>query len=133
MQKLSDMMWAMWEYYIPAAQRPGIDFVMSLGINNPETMAIIRRAMDSAGSALSTTPFRLDPMSDGGLVLLGMLPPVCMRCGAFANPPRLPERRERRPFPHPAQEPNRTQDRHSCMGVRVFVKLACAVPYVQRR
>lgn len=33
--KLSDMMWAMWEYYMPADQRPNLDFFMSLAVSNP--------------------------------------------------------------------------------------------------
>jgi hypothetical protein len=71
MQKLSDMMWAMWEFYVPAAQRANLDFVMSLGINNPESLSLIRRALDSEGQALTMNPYWFDPSSDGGLALLG--------------------------------------------------------------
>lgn len=72
LQKLSDMMWAMWEYYVPAHQRANLDFIMSLGINNPESLSLIRRALDSEGQALTTNPYRFDPSSDGGLALLGV-------------------------------------------------------------
>jgi hypothetical protein len=44
---------------------------MSLGISNPTSAAIIRRALDSEGQMLSTTPYRFDPASDGGLAILG--------------------------------------------------------------
>jgi hypothetical protein len=67
MQKLSDMMWAMWEFYVPVAQRPGINFFMSL------SMGIIRRALDSVGLELTQQPIRFDPNSDGGLAMLGTL------------------------------------------------------------
>jgi hypothetical protein len=72
LQKLSDMMWAMWEMHILPQQRGNLDFFMSLGINNPTSASIIRRALDSEGQALSTTPYRFDPTSDGGLAILGM-------------------------------------------------------------
>lgn len=49
LQKLSDMMWMMWEYYIPAAQRGNLNFFMSLGISNPASLSIVRRALDSQG------------------------------------------------------------------------------------
>jgi hypothetical protein len=32
LRALSDMMWAMWEFFVPAAQRSELKFVMSLGI-----------------------------------------------------------------------------------------------------
>ncbi|KAH3918091.1 hypothetical protein HBH56_031810 [Parastagonospora nodorum] len=71
LQKLSDMMWMMWEYYVPAAQRTNLDFVMSLSISNPTSLSIIRRAFDSQGQVLTATPYKFDPNSDGGLALLG--------------------------------------------------------------
>jgi hypothetical protein len=70
-KQLSDMMWAMWEYYVPAAQLANLDFCMSLAISNPTSSAIIRRALDSEGQALTTTPYMFQPMSDGGLAILG--------------------------------------------------------------
>jgi hypothetical protein len=72
MQKLSDMMWAMWEFYVPAAQRPGINFFMSLGIDNVVSKGLIRRALDTVGMGLTQQPVRFDPNSDGGLAMLGM-------------------------------------------------------------
>ncbi|KAF2832785.1 hypothetical protein CC86DRAFT_399450 [Ophiobolus disseminans] len=71
MRALSDMMWAMWEYHTPDNARANMNFFMSLGINNPPTLTIIRRAMDSAGQQLSTTPYRFNIDSDGALALLG--------------------------------------------------------------
>jgi hypothetical protein len=71
LQKLSDMMWAMWELHIPAEQRANLDFFMSLGIINPTSSSIIKRALDSEGQILTTAPYRFDPMSDGGLAILG--------------------------------------------------------------
>jgi hypothetical protein len=71
LQKLSDMIWAMWELHIPPEQHANLDFFMSLGISNPTSAAIIRRALDSEGQVLSTTPYRFDPASDGGLAILG--------------------------------------------------------------
>jgi hypothetical protein len=73
LQKLSDMMWMMWEYYVPAAQRTNLDFVMSLSISNPTSLSIIRRAFDSQGQVLTATPYKFDSNSDGGLALLGTL------------------------------------------------------------
>ena len=69
--RLSDMMWAMWEYYIPADQRKNLDFFMSLAVSNPTSSAIIRRALDSENQVLTTTPYMFQPMSDGGLAILG--------------------------------------------------------------
>jgi hypothetical protein len=71
LQKLSDMMWMMWEYYVPADQRTNLNFIMSLGISNPESLSIIRRALDSQGQQLTTSPYMFDPTSEGGLALLG--------------------------------------------------------------
>jgi hypothetical protein len=71
LQRLSDMMWMMWEYYTPAAQRANLDFFMSLGISNAASLGILRRALDSQGQTLTTTPYMFDPNSDGGLALLG--------------------------------------------------------------
>jgi hypothetical protein len=71
LQKLSDMMWALWEFSVPAAQWSGINFFMSLGIINPTSKGIIRRALDSGGGQLTDQPFRFDPTSDGGLAILG--------------------------------------------------------------
>ncbi|KAF2032521.1 hypothetical protein EK21DRAFT_109901 [Setomelanomma holmii] len=44
---------------------------MSLGINNPTTLGIIRRALDGVGQQLTTTPYRFDPSSDGVFAILG--------------------------------------------------------------
>jgi hypothetical protein len=71
LEKLSDMMWAMWEYYVPENQRSGINFFLSLAIDNALSKTLIRRALDSQGVALSQTPTSFDPTSDGGLALLG--------------------------------------------------------------
>ena len=71
LQKLSDMMWMMWEYYVPASQRTNLDFIMSLSISNPMSLSIIRRAFDSEGQVLTAIPYKFDPNSDGGLALLG--------------------------------------------------------------
>jgi hypothetical protein len=72
MKALSDMMCAMWEYYIPASGRQNINFMMSLAITNPRTLAIIRCALDSAGQTLSTTLYRFEMATDGALAILGM-------------------------------------------------------------
>jgi hypothetical protein len=71
LQKLSDMMWMMWEYYVPADQRTYLNFIMSLSISNPESLSNIRRALDSQGQQLTTGPYMIDPTSEGGLALLG--------------------------------------------------------------
>jgi len=71
LRALSDMMWGMWEYYVPENLRSGVKFMMSLGINNPQSLTIIRRAMDSAGQQLSTAPWRFEMNTDGALALLG--------------------------------------------------------------
>jgi hypothetical protein len=70
-QKLSDMMWMMWEHYVPADQWMNLNFFMSLAISNPESLSIIRRALDSQGQTLTTGPYMIDPTSEGGLALLG--------------------------------------------------------------
>lgn len=71
MQKLSDMLFAMWEF-VPPADRGNINYFLSLAIENPVTLALIRRALDSEGQELSTSPYRMETSSEGGLALLGM-------------------------------------------------------------
>jgi hypothetical protein len=69
--RLSDMMWAMYEYYVKAEDWHKIDLFMSLAISNPTSMALIRRALDSEGQVLSTAPYKFEPGSEGFLAILG--------------------------------------------------------------
>jgi hypothetical protein len=73
------MIWAMWKYYVPENQRSGINFFMSLAVDNALSKTLIRRAMDSEGVALSQNPIRFDPTSDRGLALLGTYRGTAMR------------------------------------------------------
>tara|TARA_R110002003_G_scaffold56_4_gene5089 strand:- start:16862 stop:17380 length:519 start_codon:yes stop_codon:yes gene_type:complete len=123
MRALSDMMWAMWEYFVPAAQRSGLKFVMSLGINNPTSVRIIRRALDSVGKQLTTTPHRFEPWSEGGLAILGTLwfdllaRWVRMWCADNEGACRIAEWRMRGTLPDAAQEPDRAEDCDGRVGV----------------
>ncbi|KAH7096056.1 hypothetical protein FB567DRAFT_602176 [Paraphoma chrysanthemicola] len=71
MRALSDMMWAMYSYYVPETEWAKLNFIMSLGINNPTSLGIIRRALDTVGQELSGAPLKFEPESEGGLALLG--------------------------------------------------------------
>jgi hypothetical protein len=123
MRALSDMMWAMWEFFVPAAQRSGLKFVMSLGINNPTSVRIIRRALDSVGKQLTTTPHRFEPWSEGGLAILGMLwfdllaRWVRMWRADNEGACRIAEWRVRGTLPDAAQEPDRAEDCDGRVGV----------------
>jgi hypothetical protein len=71
LKTLSDMMWILWSYFVPADKITNLRFMMSLGINNPQTLTIIRRALDSAGQSLTSTPYKFEMHTEGALALLG--------------------------------------------------------------
>ncbi|KAH7080600.1 hypothetical protein BKA63DRAFT_591219 [Paraphoma chrysanthemicola] len=78
MRTLSDMMWAMYSYYIPETEWTKLNFVMSLGITNPTSLGMIRRALDTVGQELSDVPLKFEPGSEGGLALLGSPNGACV-------------------------------------------------------
>ena len=56
LQKSSDMMWAMWEFAVPADERQNLEMFMTLSIVNKKTLALISRAFKNMGKEISKAP-----------------------------------------------------------------------------
>ncbi|KAI8936181.1 hypothetical protein NX059_006614 [Plenodomus lindquistii] len=71
LKQSSDLLWAIWQAHVPETQQHHINFFMSLSIENDETLAIIKRALDSTGQVLSRWGAKFDVQSVEGKALLG--------------------------------------------------------------
>jgi len=119
MQKSSDMMWAQWEFYIPENKRHNVQYFITLSIENPTTLALMRRALDARGKDLTRRGERFEMSTDEGKALL------CTYLHAQHLPytkirDSKPERRRLRALPHPAEKHHRIEANRRGVGVRVF-------------
>lgn len=74
LQKSSDMMWIMYKWFVPPEQLRNLGFFVTLAINNPTTLSMIRRALDSRGKELTQRGERFEMTTDMGKALLGTQP-----------------------------------------------------------
>jgi len=116
MQKSSDMMWAQWEFYIPENKRHNVQYFITLSIENPTTLALMRRALDARGKDLTRRGERFEMSTDEGKALLcTYLHPQVLPYAKIGD--SKPERRRLRAFPDPAKKHNRAETNRRCVGV----------------
>ncbi|KAF2832786.1 hypothetical protein CC86DRAFT_414326 [Ophiobolus disseminans] len=70
MQRSSDMMWAQWEFHVPEDKRSNIQFFITVSIENPTTLALMRRALNERGKELTRKVERFEMSTDQGKALL---------------------------------------------------------------
>jgi hypothetical protein len=72
LQRSSVIMWALWKMLTPAHKYYGIEFFLTLTIENAMTLALIRRALDGVGRDLTTKGVSIATNIDVGKALLSM-------------------------------------------------------------
>ncbi|KAF1915293.1 hypothetical protein BDU57DRAFT_595863 [Ampelomyces quisqualis] len=70
MRYSSDIMWAMWEHFVPERYITQIKYFITITIVNPTTLALMRRALDSVGKELTTDGVKFSMDTDEGKALL---------------------------------------------------------------
>jgi hypothetical protein len=73
LQKSSDLMWAMWEHYVHPADYKDLNFFMTLSIENPITLSLMKRALDTLKKELTTAGVLIGMDTDAGKALLSTL------------------------------------------------------------
>jgi hypothetical protein len=133
LQKLSDMMWAMYEFYVKQEDWHKIDFFMSLAISNGASKALIRRALESEGQVLGMAPYKFEPGSEGFLAILGKVTccGVGVSCEWVLTMCRLSKRRACSTFPYAAQEPDWIEDCSWNLCLSMCVEIWRCVSHVQ--